>query len=556
MGEEKIKVSKRGAAVINSSLLNKGTAFTQEERDLLGLNGLLPSAISTIEEQIRRAYLNFSQKRTPLEKYEHLVGLLSRNELLFYQFIARYPVEILPIIYTPTVGEAALEYSRIYFHQRGLYLAYPLKEKMEEAFSNYSIDKVDVIVVTDGERILGLGDLGVGGMTIPVGKLSLYTLFGGVHPARTLPILLDVGTNNRVLQEDELYLGWRHQRVVGKEYDAFIESFIRCVKKRYPNVLLQWEDFGRDHARKLLDRYRDQILSFNDDIQGTAAVALAALLSANRVAKQCLRDEKVAILGAGSAGVGIADMIVLAMVEEGLSREEACQRIYLIDIEGLIHFGSKTVYESQKPYVQPQSNLKDWKTTSGYISLHDVVANAKPSMLIGVSAQGGAFTREIIEEMARHHKRPIIFPLSNPTTKAECTPIEVFEWTSGRGIIATGSPFPPVAYQGKSHSISQCNNVYIFPGLGLGALSVGARKITDGMLIAAAKTLADHSPAIKDPDAPIFPSVEEVKRISYDIALAVARKAQEEGVAQVKEKNLEKIIRERVWEPCYPRYTI
>lgn len=554
MRQELIKVGKRGSAILNSSLLNKGTAFTQEERDALGLNGLLPPRISTVEDQIKRSYINFSQKRTPLEKYENLVGLMSRNELLFYQFISRYPAEMLPIIYTPTVGDAAIHYSRGYFHQRGLYLSYPLKDKLEEIIGNYSINEVDVIVVTDGERILGLGDQGIGGMTIPIGKLSLYTLFGGIHPARTLPIILDVGTNNEQCLNDELYLGWQHKRLSGSEYDAFIDRFVKAIHKRYPKVLLQWEDFGKNNARPLMKRYRHQILSFNDDIQGTAAVTLAALLAAVKVKKQSLKDQRVVILGGGSAGLGIADMIVNAMVDEKLTREEACQHIFIIDIDGLIDFGSKNVDEAQKPYLKSRDEVKDWKVNSDRISFFDVVANAHPTILIGVCAQGGAFTKEIIQEISKHVDRPIIFPLSNPTSKAECTPAEVIEWTQAKAIIATGSPFSPVEYEKKTYTIGQCNNVYIFPGVGLGAIGAQATEVTDEMFLEAARTLASFSPALKNPTASLFPPIEEVRMVSRHIATAVAKKACEENVAKISLDEIEKGIEAHIWEPHYPKY--
>ena len=554
MKEEPIKVRERGVAILNAPLLNKGTAFTQEERDQLGLNGLLPPQISTLENQIKRCYLNFSEKRTPLEKYDSLVSLLSRNELLFYQFAARYPAEILPFIYTPTVGDAAMQYSRIYFHNRGLYLSYPQKEQLDEIFANYPRTEIDVIVVTDGERILGLGDQGIGGMTIPIGKLSLYTLFGGIHPAKTLPIILDVGTGNESLLKDELYLGWRHPRLSGSDYDEFVDQFVKAVYKRYPKVLLQWEDFGKNNARKLLDRYRNQRLSFNDDIQGTAAVTLGAFLSAIKASKQKLTDQRVVILGGGSAGTGIADMIAQALVAEGLSQIEACQRIFIIDIDGLIHFSSKQINEAQRPYVQPQSALKSWKLNSEHISLFDVVANAHPTLLIGVCAQPGAFTQEVIVEMARHTPRPIIFPLSNPTSKAECTPEEVFQWTQGKGIVATGSPFPPVTYQGKTYAVSQCNNVYIFPGMGLGALAAQATRVTDGMFLEAARTLASVSPAIKDPTASLFPKIEQVRTVTRQIAVAVAKKACEEKVSKTSPSEIEKGIEAHVWDPHYPTY--
>ncbi len=545
MGDS-IKTDKRRSAVIKSPLLNKGSAFTQKERDLLGLNGLLPGTVSTLDQQMERIYRNFSQRRTPLEKYETLIGLMNRNELLFYQFLARYPAEMLPIIYTPTVGEAAIQYSRIYFHQRGLYLSYPQMDRIEESLENYALEQVDVIVVTDGERILGLGDLGIGGMAIPIGKLSLYTLFAGIHPGRTLPIILDVGTNNEEFLGDDLYLGWRHKRISSSDFDVFIEKFVRAIQKKYPKVLLQWEDFGKGNARRILDRYRDQLLSFNDDIQGTAAVVLAALQWATREAKKALKNERVAILGAGSAGTGIADMIVNQMVQEGLPMEEARQRIYLVDTEGLICFATKNPTDFQKPYMQPRASIQTWKTHSTNISLYDTVANAKPSILIGVCAQTGAFTEQIISEMGKHNARPIIFPLSNPTAKAECTPEEASEWTQGRAIIATGSPFPDVVYKGKTIRIPQCNNVYIFPGLGLGALAAQASKITDRMLLAASACLGK---------CPFFPKIEEVRSISKEIALRVAQEACREGIAKCLEKDLEKAIASRMWEPHYPTYT-
>jgi malate dehydrogenase (oxaloacetate-decarboxylating) len=487
----KVKLNKKGRAVLDNPLWNKGTAFTQAERDELELNGLLPPKISRVEDQIQRSYLHFSQKRTPLEKYESLIGLLSRNELLFYQFIARYPAEVLPVIYTPTVGDAAIQYSRIYFHQRGLYLSYPLKDQIDRIIQSYPQEEVDVIVVTDGERILGLGDLGIGGMAIPIGKLILYTLFGGIHPARTLPIILDVGTNNESL--------------------------------------------------------------LNDDIQGTAAVTLAAILSALNATKKKLKEQKIVLFGGGSAGIGIADMLVSELIAEGLSLEEARAKIYVIDIDGLIHFSSKHVTEMQKPYIQSQARLKSWKIHSDHISLLDVIVNAHPTILIGVSAQGGAFNQQIIEEMARYTERPIILPLSNPTSKAECTPEQAIEWTRGHAIVATGSPFPPVEYQGKTYQISQCNNVYIFPGLGLGALGSGAKEITEGMFLEAARTLAKFSPAIKDPTASLFPSIEEARSVSHKIALAVAKKASDEGVATV--SDIKKGIEAHIWDPKYPVYS-
>jgi malate dehydrogenase (oxaloacetate-decarboxylating) len=437
---------------------------------------------------------------------------------------------MLPYIYTPTVGEAAVQFSNITSYHRGLYLSYALEEKMEEMIGNIPQNEIDVIVVTDGERILGLGDLGVGGMTIPIGKLSLYTLFAGIHPNRTLPILLDMGTNNQMLLQNDLYLGWRHPRIQGADYDRFIERFVQAVKKRYPKVLLQWEDFGRDNARRLLDKYRTRILSFNDDIQGTAAVTLAAILAALMESRQKLVDQKIAILGGGSAGTGIADLLVQAMTAKGLSKEEACRRIYLVDINGLIHFNTQGVYESQRPYMQPQSSLRDWKVVNfDHITMAEVIGNAHPGILIGVCAQQGAFRKEMVEEMARHVSRPIIFPLSNPTSKAEATPQELIEWTDAKAIIATGTPFLPVEYK--------------------------AKQVTDGMFLEAAEKLATLSPALKDPTAALFPPIEEVRKTSYEIALAVAKKAHADQVSSVPLADLEKKIAAHIWDPSYPHFT-
>lgn len=554
--EEIVELLLSPEQILNTPLINKGTAFTQEERDDLGLNGLLPSKISTVEEQIERTLQNFSKKRTPLGKYTFLKSLLSRNELLFYQFISRFPAEMVPYIYTPTVGEAAMQYSSIYFQQRGLYISFPMQDKMEEIFRNCPQKEIDVVVVTDGERILGLGDQGIGGMTISVGKLSLYTLFGGIHPARTLPVLLDVGTNNPELLKDKLYLGWRHERKSGAEYDAFLDRFISALKKRYPKAILQWEDFGKDNARKLLDKYRSEIPSFNDDIQGTASVVVAAMLAAIKESKQLLKTQKIAILGAGSAGTGIADGILHALLGEGIPREEAVRLIYLVDVDGLVHFNSRNITPGQRPYVQTKEALKDWKLPNpAHISMFDVIANAHPTVLIGVCAQFGAFTKEMVQEMARFVSRPIIFPMSNPTSKSECTPQEVFEWTDGKAIVATGSPFQPVIYKGKTYQISQCNNVYIFPGIGLGALASQAASISDAMFLEAAKTLARYSPLLKDPAASLLPPIDQVRSISRQIAIQVARKAIESGLSHFPLDKIESRIDSLMWTPRYPKYT-
>jgi malate dehydrogenase (oxaloacetate-decarboxylating) len=552
MSDGPIPISKTGYELLCTPLLNKGTAFTQAERDALGLNGLLPSHISTPDEQIQRTYLNYTKKRTALGKYSFLMNLLNRNEVLFYQFAMKYATQLLPYIYTPTVGEASIQFSQIYSHHRGFYLSYPLRDQMEACFENLGDPEVDVIVATDGERILGLGDQGIGGMTIPVGKLSLYTIFGGIHPGRTLPIVLDVGTNNEEHLKNKLYLGWRHPRISGKEYDEFIEHFVRCVKRKFPKAVLQWEDIGRANARRLLDRYRSQLLSFNDDIQGTAAVVMSGLLAAGKITHQNLSEMRVAILGGGSAGTGIAEMLVQGMVDQGLSLEKARQQIYIVDINGLIHYNSPNLDPSQAPFAQPHANLKGWKVHNfDNISLQEVIANGKPHVLIGVSAQAGAFTKEMIEEMASYEERPIILPLSNPTSKAEAIPQELIEWSRGKAIIATGSPFQPVQHEGKSYTIGQCNNVYIFPGLGLGALAAGATQVTNGMILIAAETLAEHSPALKNPANSLFPSIDEVRAISQTIAIAVAKRAIEDGVSKAPPSEIEKRVKSRIWNPQY-----
>ncbi len=547
----------KAAAMLHLPLLNKGTAFTQKERDLLGLNGLLPSHISTIAEQMERCYQNFHAQKTPLEKHIYLNSLLNRNEHLFYQFVSRHVAEMLPYIYTPTVGEASTQYSLIYAQQRGLYISYALEDKIEEMIGNIPQNEVDIFVVTDGERILGLGDQGIGGMAIPVGKLALYTLFAGIHPSRTLPIVLDVGTNNPELLRNPLYLGLRRERVRGEDYDRFVDRFVQALHHRYPKALLQWEDFGKMNARRLLERYRKAFLSFNDDIQGTAAVALAAILSALKEIKEPLKSQRIALLGGGSAGIGIAEMIVQELVAEGLSLEEARRKLFIVDIHGLIHFNSPDINSDQRQFMHPHETFKDWKILNfDHISLFEVIANAKPTILIGVSAQARAFTQEIIEEMAHHTERPIILPLSNPTSKAEGTPQELIEWTHGRAIIATGSPFQPIHFQDKIYSIAQCNNVYIFPGIGLGALAAEAKELSEGRFLEATRTLATYSPALKDPTAPLLPRIEEVRGISYQIARNVALQAKKEQLSSLSPQEIGEKLHTLIWEPSYPDYSI
>lgn len=541
-----IELSLKPHELLNIPLYNKGTAFTKEERDAFDLHGLLPFHISTLEEQVERRYENFKEKPDPLTKYIFLSNLQNRNEILFYRLVSEHISEMVPLIYTPTIGDVSTYFSILYRQHRGLYLSYPLEDKLEEIIANWQSD-VDVIVVTDGERILGLGDVGVGGMAISQGKLALYTLFGGIHPSRVLPVMLDLGTNNQALLDDPLYLGWRHPRVTGDDYDKFVDLFIRAVKKRFPKVLLQWEDFARAHAMPLLERYQDKICSFNDDIQGTASVALAAIMGAVKLTRSKLKDQKVAMLGGGSAGLGIAELIVQAMKLDGLSDAEARKNLYIVDIDGLIHTQLPVHFPKQKLFAQDIESLKNWQVADrGKITLLEVVKNAKPTILIGVSTQPNVFTEEIVRTMAGYTERPIIFPLSNPTSRSEAHPENLLKWTNKKAIIATGSPFPQVA---------QCNNVYIFPGVGLGIVAAKSPKVTEKMFIRAAEVLSEHAPILKDPEGSIFPSLEELKKVSREIAIAVGLVAEEEGlVPKSSKKEIEARVDKTIWDPEYPIY--
>lgn len=544
---KKVQTNLRGNALLENPLLNKGTAFTLEERAELGLDGLLPFHVSTLKQQVERRYQNFCELQDDISKYNFLSSLQNRNEVLFYRFILDHATEMLPFIYTPTVGSVSSQYSLLYKEQRGLYLSYPNRERMESMIANFPLKDVDVIVVTDGERILGLGDLGVGGMAIPVGKLALYTVFGGIHPSRALPIVLDVGTNNTKLLEDPLYLGWRNPRIRGPEYDAFIDRFIQAIKKRYPQVLLQWEDFARPNAQPLLDRYRKSLCSFNDDIQGTAAVALAAVYSAVKLTKGSLRDQRFVVLGGGSAGIGICNKLIQAiMKDEKISEEEARDLFYIVDIHGLLQEGQE-LYPTQKPFARKPTNFS---------TLIEVVRNVHPTVLIGVSTQGGAFTEEIVKEMHKHAPRPVIFPLSNPTSLSEAHPADLIKWTKGEAIIATGSPFSPIAHEGHLYQIAQCNNVYIYPGVGLGLIATKARYVSDEVFINAAKVLSEYSPLLKDPHAPLFPTLDQLRVVAREIAITVAKTVINEGHSELKSvDSVEKLIDETMWYPEYPLFT-
>jgi malate dehydrogenase (oxaloacetate-decarboxylating) len=536
---------------LRSPLYNKGTAFSQEERDALHLHGLLPCHISSAEEQLDRLYKNFAMKKTDLGKYVFLSSLMNRNEILFYLFAEKHLEEVFPLIYTPTVGEAALEYSLIYKRPRGLYLSLPLQKRMDKMMDNLPQDEVSICVVTDGERILGLGDQGIGGMVIPIGKLALYTLFGGIHPKHTLPVILDVGTNNETLLNHPLYLGLQEKRAKDEIYDAFVDTFVSSFMKKYPQALLQWEDFGKNNALRLLQKYEDKLCSFNDDIQGTAAVALAGILACAKVTKRNLSQSNIVIFGGGSAGMGIAYQLKSAMIEEGISEQEAEDRIFIVDRHGLVVDGSPYVRKEQKPFAKNESQIRKWqrKHDLATISLQEVVDNITAHVLIGVSAQGGAFTKDVIKTMAAKTEQPIIFPLSNPTSKAEAFPEEIIQWTKGKALIATGSPFGAVNFKGRMIHIGQCNNVFIFPGIGLGSIAVRAKKVTEGMFLKAAHTLATLSPRLANPYAPLFPHLREVKQACFDIAVAVGEQAIEDKVASP--CDVTKAIRKIYWTASY-----
>ena len=541
-----------GAQRIEDPLLNKGTAFTDEERQRYHLLGLLPPHVDSLQEQADRAYEAFSSEPSDLEKHIFLRQLQDENETLFYRVLLDHVTEMMPLVYTPVVGLACQQFSHIYRRSRGVFIAYPNRDSMDEILANVDRD-IDVIVVTDGERILGLGDQGAGGMGIPIGKLSLYSLCGGIHPSRTLPMLLDLGTNNADRINDPRYIGWRHERIKGDQYDAFIEQFVEAVMRRFPKVLLQWEDFASVDAYRILSKYRDRLCTFNDDIQGTAAVTTGTILAAVEAAGGELADQRFVMLGAGSAGVGISEQLIRTMVAAGIDEVDARRRFYLIDINGLLHDGRADIDEVHRPLTQRKADLAKWDCdTSGQVDFADVVRNAKPTVLIGATGQCGAFTEAIIREMARHTDHPIIFPLSNPTARAEAVPADLLKWTDGKAVIATGSPFDPVQYNGVTHSIAQCNNSYIFPAMGLGVLAAGAKRVTDGMFMAAAVALKEAAPALSDPAASLLPSLEDIRQVTRHIGIAVAKQAQQEGVAEeTSTEELEKQIDQTMWKPEY-----
>ncbi|MDF1678601.1 MAG: NAD-dependent malic enzyme [Legionellaceae bacterium] len=555
-GEYFLETSIIGKQILTTPQLNKGTAFTHNERLELGLLGKLPHRVETLDEQVKRAYLQYSDYETPLQKNIYLNNLNNKNQVLFYKLVSRHLLEMIPVIYTPIVGRAVKEFSREYRQARGLYISQMDEPHIEAILENRSNPEIDLIVVTDGEGVLGIGDQGIGGMDIPVAKLMVYTLCGGIDPTRTLPIFLDVGTNNQALLDSPFYLGCPQPRIHGEAYDKFIHRFVTAIHKKFPKAFLHWEDFGRRNASQILASFRDKICTFNDDIQGTGAVTLSALLAACHVTETPLEKQRIVVYGAGSAGTGISNQILDAIVRQGLSPKEAYKRFWLIDRQGLLVADDTTLTSEQKPYARAKSERAKWKYLGdGYPSLTDTVHHIKPTVLIGCSAQTGAFSQDIIQSMANTCKRPIVFPLSNPDDKCEATPADILKWTEGRALIATGTAFPAVEYQNRLVDIAQCNNALVFPGIGLGVLAVGAKKLSKNMIWAASQALSEFSPSKKDSFLPLLPSLEEAQTVAKEIARAVAHAAISEGLATHKNKaEVDKHIEARFWEPRYLPY--
>jgi malate dehydrogenase (oxaloacetate-decarboxylating) len=544
-----------GPALITTPLLNKGSAFSQEERASFNLTGLLPPRYETIEEQAERCYRQYLSFDTAMNKHIYLRAIQDKNETLFYRLVQDHLEEMMPIIYTPTVGDACERFSETYRSSRGLFIAYEERDHMEDIIHNATKRNVRVIVVTDGERILGLGDQGIGGMGIPIGKLTLYTVCGGISPAYTLPVTLDVGTNNPNLLNNPMYMGARHPRIGPEEYSEFVDCFIQAVKRRWPKVLVQFEDFAQPNAMPLLQKYRNEICCFNDDIQGTAAVTVGTLLAACRSKGVRLSDQRVVFVGAGSAGCGIAEQIIMQMRSEGVSEPQARSQIYMVDRYGLLIEGMEGLRDFQQRLCQPRSAIVEWPSYGEYPSLLEVVDNLRPGILIGVSGTPGLFTENVIRTMNRHCTHPIIFPLSNPIKQIEALPQDVMEWTDGTAIVATGSPFAPVVYHDQIYPIAQCNNSYIFPGIGLGVVAANISAITDEMLMLASTTLAEESPLANTGTGYLLPPLTDVARLSRKIAFGIAKIAQQQGLAlEMSDEILESKIEKAFWKPVYRTY--
>jgi malate dehydrogenase (oxaloacetate-decarboxylating) len=555
--QKPLYIAYAGPTLLETPLLNKGGAFTEKERRTFNLMGLLPPRHETIEGQVERAYGQYRSFEEPINKHIYLRAVQDTNETLFYRLISEHLVEMLPIIYTPTVGDACEHFSDIYRRARGLFLSYEEREFMGDILQSVTKEKVKVIVVTDGERVLGLGDQGIGGMGITIGKLSIYTACGGVSPAYTLPVALDVGTNNQKLLDDPMYMGLRHPRITGDDYNAFVDRFIDAAQERWPGVLIQFEDFAQPNAMPILQRHRHRLCCFNDDIQGTAAVTLGTLLAACRKKGEKLSAQRIVFVGSGSAGCGIAELIISAMVTEGLSDAQARAQIFMVDRFGLLTEGMQNLMDFQQKLMQPVSALKGWnlQPDSDYATLFDVINNVSAGVLIGVSGKPGLFTEGLVRRMHETCPRPIILPLSNPSRQVEAHPAEVLQWTDGNAIVATGSPFGNVDYKGKTYAIAQCNNSYIFPGIGLGVIACKSARVTDEMLMIASITLSENAPQVDDNSASILPPLTDLPQISRKIAFAVAKMAMSQGHArEIPDEELLEIIEHNFWTPAYREY--
>lgn len=541
-----------GRALLANRYTNKGTAYTADERRRYGLDGLLPPVVETLDTQLARVEEAYADKPTDMERNVYLRALQDRNSVLFYAFLERHLAQLLPIVYTPTVGLACQQWSRDFRREHGLYLSWQQRDRLEELFDNVVGDReLDVIVVTDGERVLGLGDLGIGGMGIPIGKLALYTAGGGLDPSRTLPVFLDVGTDNEAQLSDPLYLGWRHQRVRGAEYDELVDPFVELLRRRYPNILLQWEDFAQTHANRLLARHRDRICSFNDDIQGTAVVTVASIVAGLEITGTPITDLRLVVVGAGSAGTGIAGQAVRAMVQAGLSEQEAVRRCWLVDRDGVLHDRMDGLLSFQQPFARPWAEIAGWDDDAdGVVELVDVVDRVGPHALVGVTGQAGIFSEAVIRAQAAHVDRPMVLPLSNPTPRAEAIPSDVLDWTDGRALIGTGSPFPPVETGDGEVRIAQVNNVFVFPGIGLGVVAVKARAVSDEMLTAAA-TAVGLASAARGGGA-LLPPVTDCRAVAREVALAVARTARDQELTEpMTDERIVELVDATTWHPVY-----
>ena len=554
-----LRIRARGRSVLSNPMLNRGTAFTPDERRALGLQGLLPSGVMGLEGQLRRVYAQYRRQSDDLAKNVFLANMRDRNEVLFYRLLTEHLEEMLPIVYTPTVGKAIERYSHEYRRPHGVYLTVNHPEDVEESLRNYGLaeDDVDLLVATDSEGILGIGDQGVGGIEIAIGKLSVYIAAAGLHPRRVIPVVLDMGTDNLRLLNDEMYIGNRHARVRDQRYDDLIDAYVSAATKLFPHALLHWEDFGASNARRILNKYAAEVCTFNDDMQGTAAVVMAAAFAAVKAAGNRMRDQRVVIYGAGTAGCAIADMLRDVMIGEGLSQQEAARRFWALDRPGLLTSDIPDLRDYQQPYARPAAEVAGWSRqgVGNELTLADVVAHAQPTMLIGTSTHTGAFAEGIVRQLAATVERPIIMPLSNPTSKAEAVPEDLIRWTDGRALVATGSPFPPVSYGGHTFTIAQANNALVFPGLGLGVAVVDAERVTDGMIAAAANAVATFANATS-PGAALLPPVTDLRTVSAAVAIAVARAAVGEGLAHKPLTDPVQQVYQAMWRPEYPAFEL